>query len=76
MNVETGKPNFEGRYVGYIEGVLGWLQPQILTWSKGAWHFHLSSQRVDCEVFGWVGPLPVLQKPGSKTAEPSTEYDL
>lgn len=62
MNRETGKPIIEGRYVVYVEGHMGWLEPHIVTWNKGEWHFLHSSQKYPDEVLFWYGPLPVMSK--------------
>lgn len=70
MNLETGNPKFDGRYVVYVEGVLGWLEPKIVMWSKNRWHFLHSTEAYPDPVFSWIGPLPIMSKP------PVLEYDL
>jgi hypothetical protein len=77
MKIETGKPVIEGRYVAYVEGILGYLEPHILVWHRGRWTYHQSSQLYDDPVLAFMGPLPTLAKPGKEAVpEVSTEYDL
>lgn len=81
MNLQTGKPVHEGRYVVYVPGLLGWLEPQIVTWTKGAWRHYHSTQEYPDEVICWAGPLPVLNRPTVGVDIPApratiTEYDL
>lgn len=63
MKIETGKPVIEGRYVAYVEGLLGYLEPYIYVWHRNEWKFQNSSQVVEDHVHAWSGPLPVLAKP-------------
>lgn len=60
MNRETGRPKFDGRYVVYVEGVMGWLEPHIVMWTKNGWHFLHSTQDYPDDVKFWYGPLPVM----------------
>lgn len=72
MKLEQGKPIMEGRYVAYVQGVLEWLSPVLVTWNRGAWYYHHSSQKYPDPVVHWIGPLPAL-----KMAEkPRLEFDL
>ena len=73
MNLETGTPKFEGRYLVYVEGVMGWLEPHIVVWTGAKWKFLNSTQDYPDEIFGWLGPLPVVSK---SSFEAKPEYDL
>jgi len=82
MKMETGKPSFDGQYVAYVPGLLEWLEPVIVTWTKGNWFYRHSSQEYPDQVIYWHGPLPVLKfaplsGPELTAAfEPAPEYDL
>ena len=57
MNIQTGLPTVEGRYVIWTPcaspQVRQWCEPSIATWHGGQWH----SREL---IYGWVGPLPVV----------------
>lgn len=62
MKIETGKPAIDGLYLVFVPAVVReWLEPQIAMWHKGAWHFRHSTQKYDCDVLGWSGPIPVMK---------------
>lgn len=69
MKLETGDPTFDGRYVVYVEGILGWLEPHIVVRVGKKWKFQGSSQDYPEPIFGWIGPLPAMSKS-------TMEYDL
>lgn len=71
MRIESGEPIMEGRYVGYTPGLMEWLTPVIVTWSRRAWHYHHSTQKYDGQIVYWIGPLPAL-----KFAPLPLEFDL
>lgn len=62
MKLETGEPAFDGRYVVYVEGLLGWLEPHIVMRAGKKWKFQGSSQEYPDAVHCWIGPLPVMSK--------------
>lgn len=82
MNLETGTPTHDGRYLAYVEGHFGWLTPVIVTWAA-KWKFLHSQQDYTDPVYCWSGPLPVMSKAAFEawdgksllSAEP-VEYDL
>lgn len=84
MNLETGTPTQDGRYIAYVEGHFGWLTPVIVTWAT-KWKFLHSQQDYTDKVYCWSGPLPVMsvaawEKRGEETQFPDepgpVEYDL
>lgn len=62
MKLENGKPVLEGRYLVYVPGLLGWLEPQLVIWSRGGWCFRNSTEKYPDEVRCWIGPLPVVSE--------------
>jgi hypothetical protein len=62
MKLETGEPIMDGRYVVYVEGLLGWLEPHIVVRAGKKWKFQGSSQDYPDAVHCWIGPLPVMSK--------------
>lgn len=81
MERETGRPKFDGRYLAYVEGVMGWLEPHIIVWTKNGWKYLHSSSEYDCEVLFWYGPLPVMSKAAwdeftGRDINPPLEFDL
>lgn len=76
MKLETGKPTFDGRYVVYVAGVLGWLEPRLSTWNKGAWYFYHSTEKFPDHVHYWIGPLPVVGAMPGPSDEFGQEFDL
>lgn len=72
MNLNTGTPTIEGRYVVYVRcrPTPEYCEPIIRTWAGGKWH-------CDQEVYGWIGPLPVTTVSHLESRAPkNTEYDL
>lgn len=76
MNLETGKPTMDGRYVVYVPGLLGWLEPHIVTWQRGEWYFMHSTQKYPDKVHFFIGPLPVLNTMPGPSDEFGQEFDL
>jgi hypothetical protein len=78
MKLETGEPIMDGRYVVYVPGVLGWLEPYIVLWHKGGWRHRNSTEEYADKVHYWTGPLPVLQNrlPGWELADDIDEQIL
>lgn len=60
MKLETGNPVIDGRYVVYVPGILGWLEPQLVIWANGSWRFRNSTEKYPDGVRCWIGPLPVV----------------
>lgn len=62
LDIQTGNPKAEGRYVAFIRcqaaAAADWIEPALMTWSGGRWHSSFLPQRA---VLGWIGPLPVLK---------------
>lgn len=79
MNLETGTPIHDGRYIVYVEGVMGWLEPHIVTWAT-KWKFLHSQQDYPDPVYCWIGPLPVISKAAFESSGKGQaelpEYDL
>ena len=74
--ISYGKPIYEGRYVVYVPGVLGWLEPHIVLWRAAAWYFQGSTEKYPDDVKCWIGPLPVVKDKPASPPPPPLEYDL
>lgn len=61
MKLEHGTPTHDGRYLAYVEGHFGWLQPVIIVWTT-KWKFLHSTEDYTDPVYMWSGPLPVMSK--------------
>lgn len=72
MNLETGTPTFEGRYLVFVPGLLEWLEPVVVTWMRGKWFYRHSTQEFPDDVRFWHGPLPVMKA----EAPALQEFDL
>lgn len=66
MEIRTGDPSVEGRYVVWKPSasrqISDWCEPSIATWHGGKWH---SFDAVHC----WTGPLPVVNTKTGEVAE-------
>lgn len=62
MKLETGTPLLDGRYVVYVPGLMGWLEPKLVLWQKGGWTFTYSTEAYPDKVHCWIGPLPVISQ--------------
>jgi hypothetical protein len=60
MNLETGTPLIEGRYVVFVPGFQGWLEPFIVLWHKGGWRHRNSSEPYTDVVHSWAR-IPVIK---------------
>lgn len=73
MEIRTGIPPADGRYVAFVRcassQVRDWAEPIITTWHGGRWHN-------DRPVFGWIGPLPVTKVEALMRQARRQEYDL
>lgn len=71
MEIRTGNPPTEGRYVAFVrcqsQQVRDWVEPIIANWYRGKW---------DCfrPVLGWFGPIPPMTARDMLSMNP--EYDL
>ena len=58
MNIETGTPSKDGRYVVLIQclptSCADWVEPIIAAWFDGKWNCPM-------RVFGWAGPIPPIK---------------
>lgn len=72
MEIRTGEPSIEGRYVIWSVckaiSARDWCEPSIATWHGGRWH---SSE----PVLSWIGPLPVVHRTTGEVVD-KAEYDL
>lgn len=71
MEIQTGEPPADGRYVGFRRcdsyQVKDWCEPVIATWAQGQWHTAF-------RVFGWIGPIPLA--PWKELSRAQPEFDL
>lgn len=72
MKLESGTPMFDGRYLVFVPGLAGWLDPHIVLWQKDRWTFQHSKETYPDHVQLWCGPLPVMKAHNM----PRAEYDL
>ena len=70
MTPQTGTPPTDGRYIVYVEGKAGALEPWVTLWQDGAWRYKRSTAIFDGQIHYWIGPLPELTK------KPKVEFDL
>lgn len=58
----TEPPPQNGWYVAYIDGALPrFALRRLLTWDGSRWFFPGTDQRFRGTVYGWVGPLPLME---------------
>lgn len=60
MEIQKGEPPHNGMYVCYLPMVMGY-ERKLLMWFGGRWSYPSSDQFYRDEVFGWIGPLPILK---------------
>lgn len=71
MEVQTGTPPEDGRYVAFVQcaslQISDWCEPVILSYHSGSWQYMWP-------VFGWIGPLQPVK--WQTLLDREQEYDL
>lgn len=52
----------DGRYVVFVPGHFGWLEPHLILRVGKDWRFLNSSEVYPDEVVAWLGPMPVMSR--------------
>jgi hypothetical protein len=73
MQIETGDPEFTGRYACYLPGIE--LPTMIRFWLVGSGWLNYLGEPLAGPVAGWIGPLPVWPENSVKYVAPP-EFDL
>lgn len=63
-HILSRKPIMEGRYIVFVEGLSGWLEPVVVLWTGFKWTFQNSTEEYTDPIFYWAGPLPVCTVEG------------
>lgn len=62
MNLMDDTPTEPGAYVAYVNGLMPKVADRvILHWDGEHWCHPWSDQKYRGHVYGWIGPLPVMQ---------------
>lgn len=63
LEIREGNPAIKGHYVAYVNPDVKLLAAErvFLFWDGNRWGYPRSDQNYRGHVYGWLGPLPVMQ---------------